>query len=556
MTVILSPYPVSKSSIGSLQPADGTRFLTLSELRIEPVGRMLKRLRGLHADTLRIVLQERSERAVLPLMLSLAALARAGRIEVHDLASGSTQVVGRLRAALGVVGILWASHAGWACALWLGVLTRSLLRQQPLVFDSLESDKALYLKTNLMLGAKAGGSIGHIAGVANEFVRRNPASLMMAPEWPPLLQPESRFSEIPALQAYGVPPELNHFRFNAVCKRAAEAALKRERFGFIYQRLTLGNLAGVLLSRRFRIPLVLEYNGSEVWVSQNWGHKLKLARLAQAVEDVCLRHAHRVVTVSQVLADELVARGVPAQRVVWYPNCIDPAMFDPSRHEAARQSLRSRLGIADDDVVVLFIGTFGMWHGAETLAEAAKLTLTSPGVAERPRLRFVFVGDGLRLPNVRAMLAREIAAGAVILTGLVPQHEAPAYLAMADIFSSPHIPAKDGSKFFGSPTKLFEYMAMERPIIASDLDQLADVLKPAISEAALNVCDPARGDETAVLTEPGSAHAIARAISALQLRPALRTSLGAAGRRRALHHYTWAQHVDVIMSSLGARRQA
>jgi glycosyltransferase involved in cell wall biosynthesis len=285
-------------------------------------------------------------------------------------------------------------------------------------------------------------------------------------------------------------------------------------------------------------------------VSQNWGHKLKFRALAEAVENVCLRHAHRVVTVSQVLADELRTRGVPAERIVWYPNCIDPAMFDPSGHDDSRVKLRARLGIAADELVVLFIGTFGLWHGAETLAEAARRFLQGGGQSGGPRVRFVFVGDGLRLSAVRALLQAEIEQGDVILTGLVPQHEAPAYLAMADIFSSPHVPSRDGSKFFGSPTKLFEYMAMERPIIASDLDQLGEVLQPAVASTTLRTGWLPKGDETAILVEPGSADAIVDALRQLQGRPDWRAALGAAARRKALAQFTWRQHVDLIVQSL------
>jgi glycosyltransferase involved in cell wall biosynthesis len=151
---------------------------------------------------------------------------------------------------------------------------------------------------------------------------------------------------------------------------------------------------------------------------------------------------------------------------------------------------------------------------------------------------------------VRDRLEAHIRRGDVILTGLVPQHDAPRHLAAADIFSSPHTPPADGSKFFGSPTKLFEYMAMARPIVASRLDQLADVLCPAIDEASLSSTYTLRGDETAVLTEPGSAPAIARAIEALRRDALLRRSLGKAARARALERYTWSQHVDVIMASL------
>lgn len=551
MIAVLSPYPLSRQSAARLQTPVQTVYLTLSELRLQPPRQMLTKLRALRTQQLRIVLQEDSERAVLPLMLTLAALTRARELHVDNLVDGSSRQIGRLRALLGVLGIVAATLSGRWTIYRLSALSRRLLVEAPLNFPPLDATKALYLKTNLMLGAKAGGSIGHIAGVANELVRRDPQSLVLAPEFPPLVNAQARFGEVPALQTYGFPPEANHFRFNGRCLAVAREALRKERFDFIYQRLTLGNLAGVLLSQQFKIPLVLEYNGSEVWVSQNWGHKLQFASLAESIEQCCLRHAHRVVTVSEVLVDELVGRGVPRERIVWYPNCIDPEMFDPVRHDLRRRELRARYGIADSDLLVLFIGTFGQWHGAEVLADAARMVLARQAVegGGGPRLRFIFVGDGLRLAAVRELLKAQTETGDVILTGLVPQHEAPAYLAVADIFSSPHVPSKDGSKFFGSPTKLFEYMAMAKPIVASRLDQLADVLQPAVHLEQLDGDWTPSGEETALLVEPGSAEAIADAILLLQASPNLRTALSQAARRKALRKYTWRRHVDVILDS-------
>ena len=546
--IILSAYPLSTRNLDAVSPPDGTRLLTLNALRMESPARLWRALRAARSGRLQIMLQEPTERALLPLMLTLAAFVPTACIEVRDLGSGQVEAYGRLRAALGVLGIVRATLSGWTSVWRLKATCRRLSKKEALGFGPLSGVRALYVKTNMMLGAKAGGSIGHIAGVVDELHARDAKMLLLAPEFPPMVQAGVRFRPVPALQTYGMPPEVNHFRFNRPCVAAGHAALQEESFDFIYQRLTLGNLAGVLLARRHRIPLVIEYNGSEVWVARHWGYKLKFESLAAAIEDVCLRHAHRVVAVSRVLADELVARGVPADRVVWYPNCIDPKRFDPALYQDARLRLRSSLGIGPEDVVCLFIGTFGAWHGAEVLAQAARTCLEQR--REGSRLRFVFVGDGLRLPAVRALLQAESESGDVVFSGLVPQDEAPQWLAMADVFCSPHVQPADGSEFFGSPTKLFEYMAMGGAIIASDVAQVGEVLSPALPERTLDSADDARGGEIAVLVPPGDPAALARAIVQLAGRAALRLRLGQAARERALQRYTWRRHVDVIVDSL------
>ena len=79
--------------------------------------------------------------------------------------------------------------------------------------------------------------------------------------------------------------------------------------------------------------------------------------------------------------------------------------------------------------------------------------------------------------DVKEILGEFLSSSFVCLTGIVPQKDAPKYLVASDILVSPHIPNADGSRFFGSPTKLFEYMAMGKAIIASDLEQIGEILK-------------------------------------------------------------------------------
>jgi len=121
------------------------------------------------------------------------------------------------------------------------------------------------------------------------------------------------------------------------------------------------------------------------------------------------------------------------------------------------------------------------------------------------------------------------------MTGLVAQDEAPKYLMCSDFFLSPHVPNPDGTPFFGSPTKLFEYMALGKGIIASDLDQLGEILTH---------------EENALLVKPGNAEALVRAIETFCENPELADKLGIGARELALREYTWEAHVRRVMERL------
>ena len=205
------------------------------------------------------------------------------------------------------------------------------------------------------------------------------------------------------------------------------------------------------------------------------------------------------------------------------------------------QPRRTQLGIPLDVPVIGFIGSLGLWHGVEVLIEAFdRLLRGHPDIAARdPRL--LIIGDGDRMPMVRALIAKLGLADRINLTGVVPQAEGVRFLASSDILVSPHVPNPDGSPFFGSPTKIFEYMALQRPIAASRLGQLGALL------------DHGR---TALLTEPGNPDDLAEAIATLLRQPDLAEKLARAARREAVERHSWDQRVDVILSALAARREA
>ncbi|HEY9612294.1 glycosyltransferase, partial [Allocoleopsis sp.] len=332
----------------------------------------------------------------------------------------------------------------------------------------------------------------------------------------------------------------------------------QKHYSFIYQRLSIANYAGVVLSQEMKVPLVLEYNGSEAWVAKNWGRPLQYHDLAVLVEEVSLKHAHLIVTVSDVLRDELIERGVKRDRIACYPNCIDPNVFNPSRFSQEEcDRLRQHYGIAKDATVATFIGTFGQWHGVEVLAAAIRQMIdnNSEWLRER-RMHFLLIGDGLKMPKVREILTGETYAPFVTLTGLVKQEEAPAYLAASDILLSPHLPNGDGSRFFGSPTKLFEYMVMGKAILASDLEQIGKVLQNSLRVGHLPFNAPS-GDETelAVLAPPGDRQALIDGLHFLVENPEWRVSIGQNARAEALSHYTWAHHVKTIIEGLNNQFQ-
>jgi glycosyltransferase involved in cell wall biosynthesis len=388
----------------------------------------------------------------------------------------------------------------------------------------------LYLRADFQFGLRAGGAVGHVAGVLNALERFTAPPVFVTTDRVPTVRTGIETHVVVPGPDFCGYEELPALHFTAPLMRSALAALAGRRVAFVYQRYALYNMAGPELAGTLNVPLVLEYNGSEVWIARNWGRPLVHERLARRIESAVLKAAHLVVVVSRSISDEVRERGVPEARILVNPNGVDPERYSPA---VGGEAVRQRLGLAGKRVLG-FIGTFGRWHGAEILADAfAALLARRPGW--RHELRLLMVGDGVTRPEVERRLRAHGLADLAVLTGSVPQEEGPAHLAACDVLVSPHAANADGSPFFGSPTKVFEYMAMGRGIVASNLGQIGEVLAH---------------ERTALLVEPGDALATAAACERLLDDPALARRLGEAARASVVASHTWTEHTRHIVEAL------
>jgi glycosyltransferase involved in cell wall biosynthesis len=536
--LVLTLYPLSaayKSRLDGMLGSEVT-YKLVSELRHGGASKLMAHLWRSRWRRVVIPYEVPEAAGVLSIVQLVAAAHRFPRIDVCD-PEGKMRRVG--------LGDIIAGTAGLAAASLDGALARAISRRgarqllanpRPRKRPPAGAQRVLYLKNNLWFGLRAGGSVGHVAGVVNGLVKLGHEVRFVSPEAPKYLSPRVQADLVPLFGHFALPPGANCSRMQIRSMRTALKAAAAFGPTLVYQRLSLGDWTGAQVADTLEVPLIVEYNGSEVWVAKNWGGRSAMSGEMQVMEEAILRRADLIFAVSKPLSDELVSRGFDRERVAWYPNCVDPSIYDPSRiGAAARESARLHLGAGADSFVVMFVGTFGMWHGAEVFARAAARLAEDTEWMSRNNVRFAFVGDGKTKAQCEAVVASSRAASSTVFSGLVPQHVAPSYLAAADCFVASHVPNADGSKFFGSPTKLFEYMAMSRPIVASALDQIGEVLEDG---------------RTAVLVTPGDTDALVAGLRRVVDDPVAGARLGAAARAEVLEKYTWERHVGGILSAL------
>src|SRR5262249_53933488 len=208
---------------------------------------------------------------------------------------------------------------------------------------------------------------------------------------------------------------------------------------FIYQRYSRFSWAGAAISYLTGIPLILEYNGSEVWLGRNWDG-VSLFWLLERFEKLNLLAAQYICVVSEVEKNNLVCAGVAERKIIVNPNGVDVNVFKPGEGGA---ETRKKLGI-EDKIVVGFAGTFCPWHGMLVLGDAI------PRLPPEADCHFLLIGDGNLRLDVESAIRANGAADRVTFTGRLSHKLMPAYLDACDILISPHVPMEDGSEFFGS----------------------------------------------------------------------------------------------------------
>jgi colanic acid biosynthesis glycosyl transferase WcaI len=174
----------------------------------------------------------------------------------------------------------------------------------------------------------------------------------------------------------------------------------------------------------------------------------------QAVEEHLYRSARAIVVVTDGFRTRLVDRGVPGSKVHVIKNGVDLRRFTPAPRETP---LRAELGLGDR-FVAGYVGTHGMTQGLDSVLDAARR------LASRDDVRFLFVGEGAEKERLERRV-REERIDNVRLLGLLPRERMPEVYATIDLAL---VPLKKLDLFTVTiPSKLFEILAMARPVLLS-----------------------------------------------------------------------------------------
>lgn len=305
----------------------------------------------------------------------------------------------------------------------------------------------------------------------------------------------------------------------------------------IYSRSGLLDVMPPILARLFRVLYVIEKNGIMEDEFRSRGFSELIIKILRLVERINFRLSSKIVCVTEGIKQEIARRyRVDERKLLVIPNGANTKLFRPLDEKECRR----RLGLEEDAFYVGFVGSFSPWQGLETLIEAAK-QVKGHGLSE---IKYLLVGDGELEPILRRKVREDGLEGEMQFTGRVAYEEIVYYMNAFNVAVAPF--TTKGSEALGSPLKIYEYLACGRPVLASRVDGVKEVIEEG---------------RCGYLFESGDAKELAEKIlQSYHERDSL-AELGRNGRRLVEEKYNWRetarQVVDVLQEAIAIKsRQA
>lgn len=227
----------------------------------------------------------------------------------------------------------------------------------------------------------------------------------------------------------------------------------------------------------------------------------------------------KVITITRALRDDIAKTGFRGEILV-ASDGVDLKEFDL---QISKKEARSMVGLPNDKKIVMYTGHLFEWKGAGVLLEAVHKFKND--------VLFVFVG-GTEY-DIEKFKKKAEGLNNVLILGQKSHKEIPIYLKAADVLVLPNSAKEDISKSYTSPLKMFEYMASGRPMVASDISSIREVLN----------------NKNAILVSADDPDGLKSGIDKLLNDASFGEEL-ANQARRDVENYTWTKRADSILSFL------
>jgi len=293
-------------------------------------------------------------------------------------------------------------------------------------------------------------------------------------------------------------------RADLLAWRPLISLLRRGRTDILHCHMFGSNVSGTILGRLTGVPVVIAHE--HVWSFE--GHAMR--RLLD--RELIGKHAHAFLTVSNETRRQMIeVEGLDPTNVRVLPNGI-PSLPQPRGHD-----LRNEFGLAPDQPIVGTVSIFRPQKALDILIRAVSLV-----AREFPTLKVLIVGGGPEKAALRELVDELGLNGVVTFTGF--RSDVADFLAIFDV-------AVLSSDYEGTPLSVIEYMAAGKPVVATRVGGVPDLVEHGVH---------------GLLVRPQDPEGLARAIVRLLRDPALRARMGEAGQTRQRREFS----IDVTLRHL------
>jgi glycosyltransferase involved in cell wall biosynthesis len=310
--------------------------------------------------------------------------------------------------------------------------------------------------------------------------------------------------------------EIKEHLYNFFALKKLQQIKRRHNIDLIYERYALNCWAGVSFAKKRNIPIILEVNDA-TGIERVRRHVFE--KNAAIIEKKVFRSADYLFTISSSFKRILVGKGVPQDKIGVLPNAIDAEVFDPDKYS---NEIKDKLKLRNK-VVVGYVGQFIYWHGLDLL-----LSIIPDIVKKIPDVHFLLVGSGEEFKTIKKQVSQMGLVEFVTFTGSVAYESLPYFLKAMDIGVIPD------SNSYGSPMKLFEYMAMEVVPVVPDLGPVKEIV--------------VNGENGMIFKRRNTNDFLTKLLKLMGDRE-YRERLATHARRTVLGRHTWAHNARAVLNT-------
>ncbi len=298
--------------------------------------------------------------------------------------------------------------------------------------------------------------------------------------------------------------------------RLVNKSIKEFQPDFIYERYSNYGIAASYAAKKNSIPIILEANVPYYEYKKEW-EKVYFPGLLKWTERKVFESVSHIVVVSTTLKKSVLKYGISENRITVMPNGVNAELFYPL---GLKDKYKNKHQI-HSEIVLGFIGAVRRWHKMDQLIK----TLHEIGL-DQYNAKMLIIGECSFMDELKEYAKSLGEENNILFLGRLPHDKMPEYLEMIDIAISPF------AVKHSSPMKILEYMAMGKCVIAPDMENIRDIIKP---------------DQTGLLFKPDDPIELKNKLLLSLNDPALRSNIAKAGCDDVVTHFSWMKNAKWVI---------